>query len=270
MANVRRAHDGARGAGVSGRRSVHAGAGIVGTGGSHYHCYAEECRGDGGGVLIGAFVLGVEQRIEFAVEVGRSAGGFGGGVGVHRGAVILSEVREHVRRLSGRVERVRVLGEGDIFFPDAGGGEAIDDVVFDSPRHRADESVRRRRGVGGADLENLRDERGIAGDPVAHDDAPAGLGDAHHFFGDVHRPRGEHRAEDAHDEIEGVIFQILKIAGVALLELAVGEPELRGAAITGVDQVLRDIDTENIRAELRRGDGGGAVAAAEIEDSSPW
>ncbi len=77
--------------------------------------------------------------------------------------------------------------------------------------------------VGGTDFQDLRDECWIAGNPVAHDDLAAGLGDADHFFGDVERLGGEHRAEDADGEVEGLIWELMEIGGIAFLEAAVGQ-----------------------------------------------
>ena len=74
--------------------------------------------------------------------------------------------------------------------------------LLDAPRHRADEPFRRRRRVRGADLQDLRDQRRVAGDPVAHDDPAAGPRHPHHLLGHVERPGREHRAEDADDEVE--------------------------------------------------------------------
>ena len=48
-------------------------------------------------------------------------------------------------------------------------------------------------------------KRGIVGNPVAHHDASAWLGDPHHLLGDLEGLGREHRAEDGEREVEGVI-----------------------------------------------------------------
>jgi hypothetical protein len=62
-----------------------------------------------------------------------------------------------------------------------------------------------------------------------------------------------------------VIGNRLEIPGVAHLEPAVHQAELRGPSVPGLHQVLRNIHAEDFRARLRSRQSGGAVAAAEIE-----
>ena len=102
-------------------------------------------------------------------------------------------------------------------------------LLLDAPRHRADEPFRRRRRVGGADLQDLRHQRRIVGDPVPHDDPAAGPRHAHHLLGHVERLGREHRAEDADDEVEAVVLELVQIGRVALLEPEVGEAAALGA-----------------------------------------
>ena len=68
-----------------------------------------------------------------------------------------------------------------------------------------------------------------------------------------------------HDEVERLVVETGEVRGVALLEGAVGEPELLGAVRAGGDQVRGDVDAPNGRAALGGGDGRGAVAAPEVE-----
>ncbi len=52
---------------------------------------------------------------------------------------------------------------------------------------------------------------------------------------------------------------------VALLEPEVVEAFVGGALVPGLDEVAGDVDAEHVGAAARRGDRGGAVAAAEVE-----
>jgi hypothetical protein len=52
---------------------------------------------------------------------------------------------------------------------------------------------------------------------------------------------------------------------LARLELEILQAELLRAPVPGLDEVARDVDTQHVRAELRRGHRGGSVSASEIE-----
>src|SRR6476619_2531757 len=101
---------------------------------------------------------------------------------------------------------------------DAGSDEALADACLIAPGHRADEARRRRRGVSRADAQRFGDQGRIAGDPIAHHDAPAAPGYADHFSRDVVGSRGEHRAEDADDEVETAVANAVEVGRVALHE----------------------------------------------------
>ena len=58
----------------------------------------------------------------------------------------------------------------------------------------------------------------------------------------------------------------LQVRRVAFLEPAVGKPSALGAAVAGLDEVARDVDTEHVGAEPRRRQRGRAVPAAQIQD----
>ena len=96
--------------------------------------------------------------------------------------------------------------------------EPLDHVLLDAPGHRADEPFRRRRGVRRADLQNLRHQRRIIGDPVSHHDPTAGPCHANHLLRDIERSRREHRPEDADDEVEAVVLELVQVRCVAFLE----------------------------------------------------
>ena len=91
---------------------------------------------------------------------------------------------------------------GRVWFGNSGAAESFDHIVLDPPRHRTDEAGRWGRRVGGTDLQHLRHERRIAGNPVAHNDPAAGPGHAHHLPGHIKRLRCKHRSKDAHHEVK--------------------------------------------------------------------
>ena len=119
---------------------------------------------------------------------------------------------------------------------------------------------------GAADLEDLRDEGRIARDPVAHHDTSAGLRDADHLLRDIERARREHGAEDGDHEVEAVRLQSAQIAGVALGEPAIREPEFLCAPVAARDEVRGDVDAQYLSAEPGGRDGRCAFAASEIKD----
>ena len=122
-----------------------------------------------------------------------------------------------------------------------------------APGHRADEAFRRRRRVGGADLQDLRDQRRVARDPVAHDDPAAGLGDA-----TVSRERrrtacGANIApKTLTTRSKLLVGDALEVGGVALLETEVVEPGRLGAFIARSDEVGGNVDAKHVGAEFRR------------------
>src|SRR5205085_400548 len=118
------------------------------------------------------------------------------------------------------------------------GRESFDHVVLDAPGHRADEPIRRRRRVRGADLQDLGHQRRIAWDPVPHDDPAAGPRYPNDLLCHVERLRGEHRSEDADDEIEAVIGDIAQVGRIAFLESAVRETKALRSCVTRLDEVV--------------------------------
>ena len=153
----------------------------------------------------------------------------------------------------------------DMVGRNAGGPEAFPHGSLDPPRDGADKPLRRRRGEGGANTEDLGHERRIAADPVAHDDPSAGLGHPHGLACDVEWPWRKHRAEHADHSIELPVGHAIEVGCVPFLKSDVGQLcRFRPGAGRG-DQVAGDIDPEHMRPELRGGQRGRAVAAAEVE-----
>src|SRR5262245_32171430 len=76
----------------------------------------------------------------------------------------------------------------------------------------------------------------------------------------------EHCAKDADDEVERLVVQFVQIGRVPLLEFAVRETRGPGAPVPGLHQIARDVDTQDIRPELRLRQSRRPVAAAEIQE----
>src|SRR5213076_1797372 len=74
-----------------------------------------------------------------------------------------------------------------------------------------------------------------------------------------------HRAENADDEIKGLVRHLLQIRCVAFLEFKIAEALLRRPPVSSLHQVARDIDTKHVCAKFRRGQRGRAIATAEIQ-----
>ncbi len=169
---------------------------------SNLNGHAQEGCRNGRGILVRAFVLAGEQSFQFLLEISCATVLFRRVERIHGRPVVFSEFIHERGGRAGIVERERFPAEGDLFFGNSRAGESFDHMALDTPRHRADEAFRRWRRVGGADLQDLRDQRRVAGNPVPHDDASAGPGHAHHLLGHIMRLGRKHRAKDAHDEIK--------------------------------------------------------------------
>ena len=147
----------------------------------------------------------------------------------------------------------------------ARGGESLDYVGVDSPRHRADEAVRGRRRIRRADLEQLRDERRIVWDPVSHDDSATRARYAHHLFRNLERLGRKHRAENTYDQIERSVRQLGQIGSVAFLKATVRQALSLRALIPGGDEVFGDVDAQHVGARSGLRYRGGPVPASEVE-----
>src|SRR5438309_11450739 len=86
--------------------------------------------------------------------------------GVHRWAIEpFHDVDELLGALSARQEGIGVFDHRYLVIGDASLLEALDDVRLDTPCHRTDEALWRRRRERRTDLQQLRNERGgIVGD----------------------------------------------------------------------------------------------------------
>src|SRR6267154_1532247 len=174
---------------------------------------------------------------------------------------------EVYRGFVGPVELVGFLDHRYFVAGHTGLSKSLDDVSFDAPGYGTSEALRRRRHERHTDLEQLRDKRGVAWDPVPHNDAAARFCDPHHFFGDIERFWREHRSEHRDGYVEGMVPHPFQIAGITLLELQPGETGSLRAFIPRFDQVAGDIDSYNFRTQTRQGKCGGAIAAAEVQNA---
>ena len=159
--------------------------------------------------------------------------------------------------------------ERDLLVMYARGAEALVHVVLEAPGHRADEALGGRWRVGGADAQDLGDQGRIAGNPVAHHNPPTWAGHPDELAGNVRGPRGEHRAEDADDEVEAVVGEFVQVRGIALAE---GDVRLAPGShpfVAGCHEVGCDVDSGDAGAESCGREGGGAVAAADVEHLEP-
>src|SRR6185436_10963349 len=98
-------------------------------------------------------VLAREELLQLFLEIGGTTALLRRVQRVHRRPVELSEVGHERSGRHGSLERERLAGERDVLLRGSGSGESLDDMALDTPRHRTDEAFRRRRRVGGADLE---------------------------------------------------------------------------------------------------------------------
>src|SRR5262249_48811500 len=153
-------------------------------------------------ILAGALVLTDEQSFQLFLQIRGATVLFSGLEGVHGRAVIFSEGSRELGGCSGEVESVSIFGEGNVLLWHSRSGKSLEHVVFDTPRHRADEALRWGRRVGGTNLENLRHQRGVAGNPVSHDNPATGPGYAHYLLSHIEGLWRKHGAEDTHDEVK--------------------------------------------------------------------
>ena len=125
--------------------------------------------------------------------------------------------------------------------------KALDDVTLHTPRHGTDEAFRRRRRKRRADLQQLRYERRIVRNPVAHHDAAAGFRNAHHLLRDIEGLGRKHRAKHGDGHIKRIVGDAFQIARVSFLKLQPAETRFRGPFVPGFDEVPGDVDSRNFR-----------------------
>src|SRR5215471_5800579 len=101
--------------------------------------------------------------------------------------------------------------ELDLVGPDTGSLKALPYQILVAPVHGAHEAFGWRGSVGAADLQDLGDQRRIARNPVAHDNASAAPRDPDHLASNVEWPWREHGAENADHEVEPVVHDARKI-----------------------------------------------------------
>src|SRR6266516_4396815 len=130
---------------------------------SHRDRYAQEGCGNGGGILARACVLAVEQIVQLGLQIVLAAVGCCSFERVHRRPVIRPERGDKFRWCTWKIERVGIPLERDLLFGHSRARESLDHVLLDAPGHRTDESFRRWWRVGGADLQDLGDERWVVG-----------------------------------------------------------------------------------------------------------
>ena len=87
---------------------------------------------------------------------------------------------------------------------------------------------------------------GALGRPVRHSDPPAGPDHAQQLRGGLLLVWGEHRAEDADDEVEALVVEPAQVGRVALLESQVLQSERLGAGVPRRDEVGGDVDAEDL------------------------
>ena len=194
----------------------------------------------------------VEQRLELRLQVGGAAVLLGRLEGVHRRPVVAAGTRRRTPPACPAKSNVYVSRTNEIFSAGTpAAAKRSTTLALDAPRHRADEALRRRRRVRGADLQDLRHQRRVVRDPVAHDDAAAGPRHAHHLLGHVERLGREHRAEDADDEVERCRPRArCRSQASPSWNRQLVRPCSLARRLPGLDEVARDVDAEHVGAEL--------------------
>ena len=82
---------------------------------------------------------------------------------------------------------------------------------------------------------------------------PPGPGDPDHLPGDLGGFRSKHGTEDREGQVEGMVGDSLQLARIALLELQPVETQRRRAFVAGFHEVPGNVDPDNFRAGLRKG-----------------
>ncbi len=101
--------------------------------------------------------------------------------------------------------------EGDLLLWYARGTKSLDYVALNTPCHRADKTLRRRRRVGRGNLQYLCDQRRVARNPVSHYDLATRARYTHHLFSDVKWLWRKHGAENAYHTIECLVLEIIQV-----------------------------------------------------------
>src|SRR5712691_3239684 len=147
----------------------------------------------------------------------------------------------------------------------SGLSKALDDVRIHAPSHRTDEAFRRRRRKRGAYLQQLRHERScIVWNPVTHHNATARFCDPNHLLGYVEGLGSKHGAEYGEGQIKRMIADPLQVAGVSFLKFQSFETRPRSAFVSGVDEVLGNVDSNNFSPQKGERNRRRAVSATEV------
>src|SRR5262249_15624691 len=118
-------------------------------------------------------VLGGEELFQLTSQDGGAPVLFRSVVGIHGRTIIGREVINKRRRWAIEAENERIPVKRDLIRRDSGAAKPLYDVVLYTPGHRADKAFRRRRRIGRADLQNLRYQRRVIGNPVSHHHPPS-------------------------------------------------------------------------------------------------
>ena len=231
--------------------------------------HSQKGRRDGGRILIGVLVLLLKERFQFFLQLACPAVLVCRVKRIHCRAVVFAEILHERGRWFGRIEHERFPHKRYFLLRNACSAESFDNMGFDTPGHWADKSFRRRRSVSGTDLQYLRHQRRIIGNPITHDNASAAFSYTHFLLCHIMRLRRKHRAKKTHYDIKRLIFQVAQIGRIPFLKPAIREAQFNRSPVSGGDQIGRNIHAQHIRAEFRGGHCGGPVAAAEIQDFHP-
>src|SRR5262245_3462308 len=189
---------------------------------SKRNSYAQEGCRNGGAIPVLALVLAVEQFFQLFLQISGSTVPFRRFESIHGRPVVFSECMHKCHGGARIVEHKRVPGKGYLLGGNTSTGKSFYYVALDPRCYRVDEALWRWRCVGGADLQNLRHQRRIIGNPVAHNDSTSGPGHPYHLFGHFERFERKHRAKDAHDKIKRLVRHLMQVGRIAFLEPAVG------------------------------------------------
>src|ERR1051326_6680195 len=89
--------------------------------------------------------------------------------GIHRRAIVVTELFDVFRRRSIEAKNESVRSARNIFRGNSRGSESFGDMALDAPGHGANKAFWRWRRVRRADLQNLRDQCWVVRDPISHE-----------------------------------------------------------------------------------------------------
>ena len=147
-----------------------------------------------------------------------------------------------------------------------GRAEPLDNVVLDSPCHRTDEALRRRRGVRRADRRSCATKVGSPGIQFPITIRPPGR-----VTRTISFATSFGRGANIAPKIETTRSKLSSARSSRFVasppwNFRLSQPELLCPRVARRDEVLGDVDAENVRARLRLGDGGRTVTTAEVKN----